>query len=584
MKKVILKQISLANFKGIKHLEVEFDEKETKIHANNGSGKSSIKNAWEWLLCQNVDDFLPSINNQEIPNLITSVEAIILVDDMQFILKRENKPEYNKDGEKVGNEGKFYIDGINISQSNYKSQIASIFTGIDNFDTLTILTDKDYFNTDTTKWKWDNRRKVLLNMCDIYTQTSHIINQDKYIPIKDYILKGFSTNDIKKNITTEKKTLKKNQEANLVLISSKEKEINEYLGIDFEKVSQELSVAKQKYTKLINSKGENTELDKLNEQLLEYNQELKAFKVRDVLKLKDLEDFKLKIYQEALQTKSEYDKQCSEISQLKKQMEKPNICPVCHQKLPEGEDIKLEENLTNSNKKAKELYLKYNNLQAQYSEYEDKIKNFEPNENINELENKIRDLNRVIQDKNQSELHKLSQQTLKDLEDTISRLEKDMFKKEYLEKGYSQIKAWKSENTTIAEKIIETENKEILLQEFIKEQTNIINNLVNSKFSNGVSWSLYNNNYNGSTDETCICLYNHKRYSSLSNGEKNIVNLEVVKALQNYYDVNIPIFADNEESVTIKYDIDRQIIKFYATIPNYEDESKFININAELFN
>lgn len=599
---VKLKKLILNNFKGVKHLEVEFNDNETKIYAPNGSGKSSIKNAWEWLLCQNVDDFIPTLNNKEIPNLVTSVEARVLVNDFEYILKRENKPEYNREGIKTGNKGIFSIDGIEIQQSNYKSQVASII-GNSDFDILPILIDKEYFNTDTTKWKWSDRRKLLLNLSGANENTSSIISEEKYQPIKDYILKGFSTSDIKKTLTSEKKTLKENQKANMVLISGKEKELNEYLGIDFEKVSQELAVAKTKYTKLINSsKKENAtdELNKIEDEILKSSQELSALKTRDMLKRKDLEDFKLKIYQEALQTKSEYDKQCANITQAKKNIEEQqnlkikDYCTVCGQKLPEEKIKQVENNIQDNIKtyqtnletyksQAKELYEKYNNLQAQYTEYEDKIKNFVPNEKINELENQIKDLKLLVEGKKQKDLTNLSANNIKELENTISNLEREMAKKEYLEKGYKQIQVWKTENSETADKIIEVENKELLLQDFVRQQTDMINSSVNSKFSNGVSWSLYSENYNGTLDEDCICLYNNKRYSSLSTGERNVVNVEIVKVLQNYFDVNAPVFADNEEAVTINYDIDRQIIKFYANIPQSMNKDEFVAIKADLF-
>ena len=71
-------------------------------------------------------------------------------------------------------------------------------------------------------------------------------------------------------------------------------------------------------------------------------------------------------------------------------------------------------------------------------------------------------------------------------------------------------------------------------------------------------------NYNGSLEESCICLYNNKRYSSLSTGEKNTANMEVIKTLQESYNVNIPIFSDNAEANTIPYETDRQVVEFYA--------------------
>lgn len=603
MKIIKLKNIKINNFKGIKNLEVEFNDNETKIFAPNGSGKTSIKEAWEWVLGQNIEDFIPSLNNKEIPNLITIVEANIVVNDLEYSLKRENKPEYNREGIKTGNKGCFYIDNIEVTQSSYKGQITNIIGNCD-LEMFPLLIDKEYFNTDSTKWKWNNRRNFLFKLSGANEESTKLINEEKYSDIKEYIIKGFNINDIKKVLTSDKKSLKEKQKNNQVLIESKQKELDEYLGIDFEKVSQDLSIAKQKYTKLVNAgkkENANEELDKLNDELLKLNQEVSAIKVRDVLKKKDLEDFKLKIYQEALQTKSEYDKQCANITQTKKNIEEQqnlhikDHCTVCGQKLPEEKIKEVEDNIQDNIKtyqtnletyksQAKELYEKYNNLQAQYVEYEDKIKNFVPNEKINEFENKIRDLKTLISNKKQKDLKELSSEALKSLEIEISRLEAEKAKKDYLEKGYQQIKYWQADNGKLADEIIEIENKEILFQEFIREQTCIINDLVNSKFSNGVTWSLFSENYNGTLDEDCICLYNNKRYTSLSTGEKNVVNIEILKVIQNYFNVNMPIFADNEESVTINYDIDRQIIKFYANIPQSMDKNEFITIKANLFN
>ena len=225
---------------------------------------------------------------------------------------------------------------------------------------------------------------------------------------------------------------------------------------------------------------------------------------------------------------------------------------------------RLEDELVSFKKDAKELYEKYNNLQAQYAEQEEKIKNFAPNEKIEELENRVLELNLVVKYNKQSDLNNLSVQKQKELEDTISALEREMAKKEYLEKGYKQIKLWQTEMQELADKIIAVENKEIALREFVKEQTDVICNTVNNYFSNGVSWSLYTMNYNGSLEESCICLYNNKRYSSLSTGERNIANMEVIKTLQDAYNVNIPIFSDNAEANTIPYSTDRQVIELYA--------------------
>ena len=583
MNKVIIKSISIRNFKGVSSFKTDFDENITRFYGANGSGKSTIKNAWEWVLCQNVKDYLPTLNGDEIPDLITSVEITILVNDLEYKLKRESKPKYNSEHIKIGNEATYSIDGIEIGQKQYHAQIAGIIG--DGFtENLPMLTDKEYFNTDTSSWKWTNRRKVLMAMTGAEKEANELVKKEKYACIKDAILKGWATSDIKSSLVKEGNALKKRQDGNLLLIESKQKELDEYLGINFEKVSQDLAIAKTKYTKLINSsKKENAvdELKKLDDEILKSSQELSTLKTRDILRKKDLEDFRLKIYQEAVDTKRKYDGVVGFIKTDERCLEDLNnrnikdTCSMCGQKLPEDkikkfeEDFKrevkrLEDELVSFKKDAKELYEKYNNLQAQYAEQEDKIKNFVPNEKIEQLENRVFELNQTIKNKKQSDLSNLSTQQQKDLEETISNLEREMSKKDYLEKGNRQIKAWKEENMQIADDIIVIENNEIALQDFVKEQTDIIVKTVNSFFGNGVSWSLYTTNYNGNLEEKCEAMYNNKLYSCLSTGEKNITNILITEALQKFYGVNICIFSDNAEANTIPYETDRQVVELYA--------------------
>ena len=589
MNKVVLKSMSIRNFKGIAKLDIPvFNEHLTTFYGENGSGKSTIKNAWEWVLCQNVEDYIPNLNNQEIPDLITSVVIDIELNGLKYTLKRESKPKYSVDRytqerTKSGNENTYCIDDIELKEKNYKEQIAGII-GDGVFENLPMLTDKEFFNSDSSKWKWTDRRKCLLAITGAEAEANSIIQKEKYESIRDSIIKGYATSDIKSMLTKEKKGYKTNQENNLVLIDSKQKELDEYLGIDFEKLGQELGLTKAKYTRLLNaSKKENIteELKKIENELLETTQELSSLKTRDMLKRKDLEDFKLKIYQEAIETKGQYNRVAQDISfkqtnlKLFEDYKEVLVCPECGQTIPEEKKkdrdnlrLKTIEKLNSEIEAlkidAKNLYEKYNNMQTSYAEQENKIKNFVPNEKIVELETKISDLKSLIESKKQSNLSNLSLQEQKDLEDKISSLEREMAKKEYLEKGYKQIKLWQKEMQELADKIIEVENKEIALKDFVKEQTDIICNTVNNYFSNGVSWSLYTMNYNGSLEESCICLYNNKRYSSLSTGEKNTANMEVIKTLQESYNVNIPIFSDNAEANTIPYETDRQVVEFYA--------------------
>ena len=50
MKTIVIRQLTLLNFKGIRNLTVDFDAIETNIYGANGAGKTTVFDAFTWLL------------------------------------------------------------------------------------------------------------------------------------------------------------------------------------------------------------------------------------------------------------------------------------------------------------------------------------------------------------------------------------------------------------------------------------------------------------------------------------------------------------------------------------------------------
>ena len=105
-KKIVLKSIKLQNWSSINSM-VEFCEGRTIIKGMNKVGKSSIMNAWRWLLTSRVDAIHPANYKlfdkrfpltPETPEAI--VEAIVDVNGCEYILTRKAKAAFVK-GEKA---------------------------------------------------------------------------------------------------------------------------------------------------------------------------------------------------------------------------------------------------------------------------------------------------------------------------------------------------------------------------------------------------------------------------------------------------------------------------------------------------
>lgn len=598
MTTVILKSIDLENFKGIAKGQFSFNDKVNKISAENGEGKSSIKNAFEWVLCQNTVDVLPMLNNKEIPNLTTKVVAILDINGFEYKLQRISKGKYQLNQEtntmnKITNENTYSIDDIEMKEKDYKEKLTDIL-GIGVFENLQILTDKEYFNSDTTKFKWDNRRKILFEICGVDSALKEIIEKDKYADIKPYIIKGYATSDIKSMFTKEKKGYKETQNKNNILIEQKTKEITELSGIDFEKVEQDLQTAKEKLNKILTSsqkENENEQINELQAKIFEINKEKSQLEMQDLNKQNDLRKAQQDLYNECkninMQYDIEYDTWNGLLAKLSQFNSPETECPLCHRPYEadkiasQQEEIdrqkeELSKQIEEQQKLVARILEKHNAKKEEFDKAKAEFDSFEPNPQIKELNDSLISIQKALETAKATDLSDLSNEQELALEGEISSLEREIGKKVFIESGKQNIQNWKEENKDVADKIIDVEKKEKQLNDYVKEQTDLVVEKVNSKFTNGISWALYKEIYKngeGGIEEDCVCMYNNKRYSSLSAGQRNIANIETIKVLQDYYGVNIVIFADNQESVTIPYETNGQVIELYA-----EKDKKLENV------
>ena len=159
-----LKSLQLVNFKGIKSLKIDFKD-QTSIYGQNASGKTTIFDAFTWLLfgkdstdrkdfeIKTLDTF-----NQVIPKLDHEVTGILQVDGRNVTLKRVYKEKWVKrrgtDTESMdGHETLFYVDDVPYQANEYQKYISSL---IDE-SVFKMITNPHYFNS----LHWTDRRKIL---------------------------------------------------------------------------------------------------------------------------------------------------------------------------------------------------------------------------------------------------------------------------------------------------------------------------------------------------------------------------------------------------------------------------------------
>lgn len=174
MSKIRLKNLVLKNFKGIKNLTLDFD-KTTNIYGDNGTGKTSVFDAFTWLLFDK-DSQDRVVGDKEsnfqiktydktgaiLHGLEHSVTGYMNVDGKELILSKIYKEKWTKkkgeaERQLTGHETLYYINEVPAKQSEYKAKINSI---IDE-SLFKLISNPTYFSTNL---KWQDRRKTILDI------------------------------------------------------------------------------------------------------------------------------------------------------------------------------------------------------------------------------------------------------------------------------------------------------------------------------------------------------------------------------------------------------------------------------------
>lgn len=165
MKHIYLKKLHIQNFKGSVDRTIEFGER-TRIDGANATGKTTIFDAFTWNLFNKDSlgsskfDIRPlDSDGKPIDNIEISVEATILVDGEEYVLKKVQKQNWVKQRgtgniEFKGNVNEFEINGYPKSEKEFKAFIASM---IDE-KIFNLITNPNAFNA----LPWKEQRELLM--------------------------------------------------------------------------------------------------------------------------------------------------------------------------------------------------------------------------------------------------------------------------------------------------------------------------------------------------------------------------------------------------------------------------------------
>lgn len=208
MKKIVLKKLSLTDFRGQSGV---FDFGSiNEIQGKNGSGKSTIKNAFFWLLMgvdeynrTNYQIFDTRVEQTHENSKLAIVEGVFDIDGLEYTFKRAAsigwiRPNGKETYERKGSDNyKFYIDDIERSATDFKRAIEETFAPIEKLKVM--LNVRHY-----TMLDWKERRKMLEEIL----KNMPLINIDDRFPSVAEGIKKYGVDKYKEQLQSKLKNVK----------------------------------------------------------------------------------------------------------------------------------------------------------------------------------------------------------------------------------------------------------------------------------------------------------------------------------------------------------------------------------------
>jgi len=240
MKNIRLIRLSLVNFKGMTFYVCP-DSQDIDIFGRNASGKTTIADAFSWLLfdkdtqgraefeIKNLD-----ANGEAEHNLEHTVEAELSIDENIVILKKVYAEKWTKkrgsaQATFTGHETSYYIDGVPVKANEYKSYITDTFA---DENTVRLLTSPTVFPS----MPWQTQRAILLDVCGDVTDQQVIDSNPELAPLaellKKYTVSKTPLDDLKKVIISKRGTINKELDTIPVRIDEVRRSLPDITGLN----------------------------------------------------------------------------------------------------------------------------------------------------------------------------------------------------------------------------------------------------------------------------------------------------------------------------------------------------------------
>jgi len=310
--KIQVKNLTLVNFKGIRNRSIDLNpEGQSFIFGNNATGKTTIFDAFTWLLfgkdSQGRSDFevkTIDVDGTVIAQIEHEVTGTIIVDGKESIIKRVLREKWVKkrgseSTEFEGNETLLFVNDVPKKAGEFKDFVSSLI----NEQLFKLITSPTAFNS----LPWQERRTILTSICGGVSNDSIVASLDATPEQKQQLLNllasGQELVEYKKSIAARIKKFKDELKAIPTRIDEVERSKPELTETDLTKIVKQIEALTAELSdidsKIIDkSKAFDGEVEKIN------------------TRKKELVALQTNISNRTLVLKSEVEKEISERNQL----------------------------------------------------------------------------------------------------------------------------------------------------------------------------------------------------------------------------------------------------------------------------
>lgn len=532
MKQLRIARLKLENFKGIRELELQLDGNNAVISGENGTGKTTIADAYTWALTGKMSNGRTAeIGCYDAGGKVAG--GVTHAVEVTFLKGKTFRREMN--GSSI-----FYVDGIPMKMNEYREAVAAATNGA-----IGVLTTPETF----CEMGWQERRTILMELAKI-SDSEVLASSPELAPLSE-LLATFSLEQLLLLAKDRRKKLK----AELATIPARIDELTRQAPTG-DKAAITAKLAELQET-LRAKKSEVSSLQAISQKALEPFNEIDRLR-QSLYELKDA----------ALKTENQIEQSAKALSDLRKEFAlqakaRSGKCPMCGAKVASARLATIQANLKKIAESGKKLAQKYE-LQKQSLASE--------NSKINELEETL--ARKQEQFDNDLSHEQVSANLLSAINErdsileAINSLERQLLEFEGAEKAAARIAELTAQEQDLSRELAEFERQIYLAEQFSREKIRLIEGTINAKFQ-FVQWKMYREfKVAEGASECCEPMINGVPYGgALSKGERLKAALDILRTVQQIYQVELPVFVDDAESFTsnTKIAIPNQIIRLKAT-------------------